>query len=142
MMSVQDRPFESLQMKEIYSPNWCILLFDGVDAHQIIIHMAIPRLNCLPKRMSTYISLLNPALLRENIRNGTFLCCAFSNVSSNYLPSRIQSHTGCICSTFLHCALLNAVSNCLPKRMHSHIGCICLTFLRCAFSNVSSNYLP
>ena len=30
----------------------------------------------------------------------TFLHCAFSNESSNYLPEKRQSHIGCICLTF------------------------------------------
>ena len=72
----------------------------------------------------------------------TFLHCAFSNVSSNGLPEKRQSRIGCICLTFLQCALSNVSSNCLPGRMQGHIGCICLTFLQCAFSNVPSNCLP
>ena len=71
-----------------------------------------------------------------------FLHCAFSNVSSNRLPERMQSHIGHICLTFLHCEFSNVSSNWLPKRMHSHIGCICLTFLHCAFSNVPWDRLP
>ena len=57
--------------------------------------------------------------------------CAFSNVSSNRLPERMQNHTGCICLTFFHCVFLNVSSNCLPKKMHSRIGYICLTFPCC-----------
>ena len=64
----------------------------------------------------------------------TFLLCAFSNVSSNCLQKRMQSHTGCICLTFLHCLFSNVSSNRLPERMHKHTGCICLTFLQCVFS--------
>ena len=30
--------------------------------------------------------------------------------------------------TFLHCAFSNVSSNCLPLRMQSHIGCICFVF--------------
>ena len=71
-----------------------------------------------------------------------FLHCAFSNVSSNFLPENRQSCIGCICWTFLHCAFSNVPSNCLHQRMHSHIGCICLTFLHCVFSNESSNAMP
>ena len=70
---------------------------------------------------------------------GFFLHCAFSCVSSNGLPERMQSHIGYICLTFLNCAFSNVSSNRPPHRMHSHIGCICLTFLHCDFSNVSSN---
>ena len=61
-----------------------------------------------------------------------------SNVSSNWLPMKMQSHIGCICLVFIQCALSNGPL----QRMHSPIGCICLTFLRCAFSNVSSSRLP
>ena len=71
-----------------------------------------------------------------------FFHCVFSNVSSNGLSERIQSHIGCICMALLHCVFSNVSSNRLHERMHSHIGCICLTFLHCAFSNVSSNCLP
>ena len=34
---------------------------------------------------------------------------------------------------FLHCALSNVSSNCLPEKMQSHIGCICLAFLHLCF---------
>ena len=44
--------------------------------------------------------------------------------------------------TFHHCELSYVSSNCMPERMQSHTGCTCLPFLHCAFSNVSSNYLP
>ena len=71
----------------------------------------------------------------------TFLHCGFSNVSSNCLPVKMQSHIGCICLIFHHCALSNVSSKCLSVRMHSHTGCICFTFLHCAFSNVPSNLL-
>ena len=72
----------------------------------------------------------------------TFLHCAFSNVPSNFLPERRQSHTGCTCLSFLQCVSSNVSSNCLHLRMHNHTGCICLLFLHCVFSNVSSNCLP
>ena len=99
-----------------------------------------------------------------------FLHCEFSNVSSNRLPERMQSHIHCICFTFPHCvfanvflqnlnkrkqnhigwiclnfpycALANVFANCLPERMHNHIGCICFVCLHCAFPNVFSNCLP
>ena len=71
-----------------------------------------------------------------------FLHCAFSNVSSNGLPERMQSHIGCICLTFPHCVFSYVSSNGVHKRMHNHTGCICWTFLHCVFSNVSSNCLP
>ena len=94
------------------------------------------------------------------------LHCAFSNVSSNFLPERRQNHSGCICLTFLHCGFSNESSNglpvknaklhwlhvyyfsplcvfkCLPKLLHIvHIRCICLVFLHCALPNVSSKRL-
>ena len=62
-----------------------------------------------------------------------FFDCAFSNVSSNRLPVRMQSNIGCICLTFLRCAFSNVSSNCLLVRMQSKIGCISFTFLRCEF---------
>ena len=65
------------------------------------------------------------------------LHCVFSDVSSNCLPERMQSHIGCIYLTCLHCVFSNVSSNRLPHRMQSHIDCICLAFLHCAFSNVS-----
>ena len=58
----------------------------------------------------------------------TFLQCAFSNVSSNYLREKMHNHTGCICLTFLHCAFSNVSSNDLCEKMHNHTGCICLIF--------------
>ena len=66
-----------------------------------------------------------------------FLQCAFSNVSSNWLPQKKHSRIGCICLTFLHCAFSDVSSNGFYEKRHSHIDCICLTFLHCAFSNVS-----
>ena len=68
----------------------------------------------------------------------TFLLCAFSNVSSNRLPERMQSHIGCICLTFLRCGFSNVSSNRLPQRMHNHTGCICLSFLHCTMSPLST----
>ena len=84
----------------------------------------------------------------------TFLHCALSNVSSNGLLARMQSHIGHIYSTFIplcvfkcvlklpvindakshwlhffyffHCEFSNVSSNGLPEKMHSHIGCIYL----------------
>ena len=70
-----------------------------------------------------------------------FLHCALSNVSSNHLPEKRQSHIGSICLTFLRCAFSNVASNDLPERMQNHIHCMCWTFLHCAFSNISSNCL-
>ena len=58
----------------------------------------------------------------------TFLHSAFSNVSPNVLPEKMQSHIGCICVTFLCCGFSNVSSNCLPERMHNHIGCIFFIF--------------
>ena len=70
------------------------------------------------------------------------LKCAFSNVSSNWLPTRMHSHTGHICLAFLHCVFSNVSSNCMPTRLYSHIDYICLAFLHYVFSNVSSDCLP
>ena len=64
-----------------------------------------------------------------------------SNVPSQYLPSKMYIHNGCICSTFLHCVFSNVSSNGLPKRMHNHIVYICSAFLHCAISYVSSKRL-
>ena len=69
----------------------------------------------------------------------TFLHCALSNVSSNWLPLKMKSHIDCMSSTFpqvwkhcdlifYHCAFLNILSNCLPLWRQSHIGCIYSTF--------------
>ena len=71
-----------------------------------------------------------------------FLHRVLSNVSSNCLPQKRHSHTGCICLTLLHYAFSSVSSNGLSEKRHSRIGCISLTFLHCAFSNVSSNGLP
>ena len=51
-----------------------------------------------------------------------FLHCEFSNVPSNYLPEKRQSHIGCICLAFLRYEFSNVSSNRLPEKMHSHIG--------------------
>ena len=59
----------------------------------------------------------------------TFLHCAFSNVSSNGLSERVQSHIGCICLAFLHCAFSNVSPICFSQKMHTHIGCTCMIFL-------------
>ena len=48
-----------------------------------------------------------------------FLCCAFSNASSNWLPKKMQSRIGCICLIFLPCVFSNVSSNCLPEKIHS-----------------------
>ena len=69
---------------------------------------------------------------------GFFLHCAFSCVSSNGLPERMQSHIGYICLTFPHCACSCVSSNCLPKRMQSHIGCICFTSGQLAYAIVET----
>ena len=62
-----------------------------------------------------------------------FLQCAFSNVSSNGLPEKMQSNTCCICSTFRRCALPNESSTCLYEKIHSCIACICLIFFTVRF---------
>ena len=69
---------------------------------------------------------------------GFFLHCAFSCVSSNGLPERMQSHIGYICLTFPHCACSCVSSNCLPERMQSHIGCICFTSGQLAYAIVET----
>ena len=61
-------------------------------------------------------------------------------VMDNLIPNSV--FIGFICLTFLHCAFSNVSSNCLHEKRQSHICCTCLTFLHCAFSNVSSNRLP
>ena len=66
-----------------------------------------------------------------------FIHCAFSNVPSNRLPVRMQSHIGYICLAFLHCVFLNVPLSRLSERMHNNIGCIFFTFLLCVFSTVS-----
>ena len=71
----------------------------------------------------------------------SFLHCAFSNASLNYLHMKLRSHTDCICWTFLHCALSSVSSDRLSKRTHSHIGCICLTSYLYQFSSVSLKLL-
>ena len=48
----------------------------------------------------------------------------FSNVFSNGMTGRMQSHTSCICPIFLHCTFSKVSSNCLPERRHICIGCI------------------
>ena len=48
----------------------------------------------------------------------------FSNVSSNGMTERMQSHTSCSSLTFPHCTFSKVSSNCLPERMHIRIGCI------------------
>ena len=82
-----------------------------------------------------------PVSIVSSSKVQTFPHCAFSNVSSNCLPERMHTRTGCICLAFLHCAFSNVASNHLLGKMQSHNGCICLTFLHCAFSNVSSERL-
>ena len=63
----------------------------------------------------------------------TFLHCALSNVSSNWLPLKMKSHIDCMSSTFpqvwkhcdlifYHCAFLNILSNCVPLWRQSHIA--------------------
>ena len=77
--------------------------------------------------------------------------CTFSNVSSNWLPLRVQSNIANNCPSdnlvafiqffpmfeitqvaldfdFFHSAFSNVSSNWLPLRMQSHIGCIYSTF--------------
>ena len=68
-----------------------------------------------------------------------FLLCAFSNVPSNYLSGRMQSHIGCIWLTFCHSAFSNVSSTFMSQRILYHAGCTCLAFLYCAFLNYSSN---
>ena len=68
----------------------------------------------------------------------TFQDCALTNVFSNCLPVRMNSHIGYICMTFLYCEISNVSSNGLPVRMQSRIGCICLTSLHCVFLNATS----
>ena len=102
-------------------------LFALVFLHHAVLSVPI---NCLPE------------MVEVHLLSGHLFDSVFSNVSSNSMPVRMQSHIGCICSTFLHCASLNVSSNHLPEMQHNHIGCICLTFPHCAFSNVSSNCLP
>ena len=70
-----------------------------------------------------------------------FQMCALSNVSSNGLPEKRQSHTGCIYLTFLRCVLLNVSSDGLLERKLSCTGCICLTFLHCVISYETSKNL-
>ena len=63
----------------------------------------------------------------------TFLHHEFSDVSSNYLPEKMQIHIACICMIFLHCAFSNVSSKRLHKKRHSNIDYICLTFLHREF---------
>ena len=70
-----------------------------------------------------------------------FLHYVFSNVSTNCLGQRMQSHAGCTCLAFLHCVFSNVSSNCLNERMQNHIGYICLTSPRCVFSYGTSENL-
>ena len=78
-----------------------------------------------------------------------FLHCALSNVSSNCLPEKMQSHIvpfgfwPChLHLAFPQCVFTNVFINVLPERVHNHIGCICFVCLLCVFPNVSSNHLP
>ena len=80
-------------------------------------------------------------MVEVRLLSGHLFDSMFSNVSSNSMPVRMQSHIGCICLTFLHCASLNVSSNCLPEKRHSRTDYICLAFLNCVFSNVFSKRL-
>ena len=102
-------------------------LFALVFLHHAVLSVPI---NCLPE------------MVEVHLLSGHLFDSVFSNVSSNSMPVRMQSHIGCICSTFLHCASLNVSSNCLPEKRHSRTDYICLAFLNCVFSNVFSNCLP
>ena len=99
-------------------------------------------LNLILCDKKTNIFLLSPDLTLYMCHFSlTFLHHVFSNVSSNCMPQKMQSHIGCIYLTFLQCAFSNVFSNCPHLRTHSHIGCICSTFLHYVFSNVSSKCL-
>ena len=102
-------------------------LFSPVFLHHAVLSVPI---NCLPE------------MVEVHLLSGHLFDSVFSNVSSNSMPVRMQSHIGCICLTFLHCASLNVSSNCLPEKRHSRTDYICLAFLNCVFSNVFSNCLP
>ena len=71
----------------------------------------------------------------------TFQHCVFSNVSSNCLPERMQTHTGNICLPFLHCVFSNGLSKHVHKQIHNHTGCICLTFLCHLSLSLESHWL-
>ena len=81
-------------------------------------------------------SLSNRLLVR--MQSNILLHCAFSNVSSNHLPVRMQNHIGCICLIFLHYAFSNVSSNCLPEKRHYHTDYIgCLFSIVCHFKGLA-----
>ena len=102
-------------------------LFALVFLHHAVLSVPI---NCLPE------------MVEVHLLSGHLFDSVLSNVSSNSMPVRMQSHIGCICLTFLHCASLNVSSNCLPEKKHSRTDYICLAFLNCVFSNVVSIACP
>ena len=118
----------------------CIMLLYSKDSTLSMCHFSFAFLHCEFSNVSSNC-------LHEKMQSHIgciyliFLHCAFSNVSSNCLPERRQSHIGCICSTFPHCVFSYDPSKGLHNTKQSYIGCLCLTFLHCAFSNVFSNGL-
>ena len=97
--------------------------------------------NCLPERMHIRIGCIfgfSPLCLfkclvklfawkdarSHRLHFLAFLQCVFSNVFSNGMTGRMQSHTSCICPIFLHCTFSKVASNCLLERRHNRIGCI------------------
>ena len=117
-----------------------------------------PQVACLVRGKFTFISFVqffsivrfqvSPQCnrIRSRIYIGCFffiiLYCAFSNVSSNRLPKKMQSYTACICWNFPHCVFAYVPSSCLPGKRQIHICCICSSLIHCAFSHVSLNCLP
>ena len=88
-------------------PRLCIFIYENAQWRKVR-HIYVS-LNLLPDRVHTHTCCICFA----------FLHCVFSNVSSNPLPDRMQSHIG---------ALSGVSSNDLPERMRSLTGCICLVF--------------
>ena len=77
----------------------------------------------------------------SNCRIIWLFCGLFSYVSSNRLPRRMQSYTGCISLNFPWCVSLNVPLNVSIEMMHNYTDCICLAFHHCVVPNVFSNCL-
>ena len=75
--------------------------------------------NCLPQKRNSRICC---------IPNTTMTTCGFSNVSSYCLPQKRNSRIGYICLISPHYVISNVSSNLLSERMQSHSGCISLIF--------------
>ena len=97
---------------------------DAIMKHWFHLFDFLPTLNV---QMYPQITCMSWCIVTSFTLISFFLCCVFSDVSSNCLPQQMHSRIGCTCLTFPQYESSDDSSNWMLLLLQNYTECTCLT---------------